>query len=48
MKAAREMRRSEVLMNYLARLRSQVKKLELNPRHTGEAQDGETSPGESG
>lgn len=50
MRAAREMRRSEALVSYLARLRAQIKELKLNPKHTGAEQDGEESdsPAESG
>lgn len=48
--AARELRRAEVLASYVARLRAQVKKLELNPKHTGAEADGEdpASPAEQG
>jgi peptidyl-prolyl cis-trans isomerase D len=40
LRSARELRRAEVLSNYVARLREQVKKLKINPKHTGEAEEG--------
>jgi peptidyl-prolyl cis-trans isomerase D len=50
LQAARELRRAEVLARYVARLRERIKLLKLNPKHTGEAQDGEgpNTPAEPG
>jgi hypothetical protein len=50
MASARDLRRAEVLTSYISRLRAHVKKLELNPKHTGSDKEGDdpSSPAEQG